>query len=88
VEKRAWSKLQRCEARSVSILVKARTGCRKIDLIDLQRVPQPVVDLPTAEEFFMPGAHGELLPNTDFLLEAALSTEGRLTEAQVLHILH
>ncbi|KAJ8586891.1 hypothetical protein M405DRAFT_935092 [Rhizopogon salebrosus TDB-379] len=58
------------------------TSLEKIDLVDLQRVPQPVVDLPTAEEFFMPSAHGELLPNADFLLEAALSTEGRITEAQ------
>jgi hypothetical protein len=61
---------------------------RKIDLIDLQQVLQPVVDLPTAEELFMPDAYGELLSNADFLLEAALSTEGRLTEAKVLYILH
>jgi hypothetical protein len=88
VEKRAWSKLQRREVPSVSILVKARTGCRKIVLIVLQQVLQPVADLPTAEELFMPDAYGELLPNADFLLEAALSTEGRLAEAQVLYILH
>jgi len=64
-----------------------KRGCRKVDLIILQRVPPPVLaHQPTDEEPSVPNSYGEILPNADFLKQHFFH-EGRLTEAQALCIL-
>ena len=62
---------------SVSKL-KHKAGCRKVDLIILQRVPPPAAHQPTYQELFV--------PNADFLKQHFFHGV-RLTEAQALCIL-